>query len=319
MPVNLDKPHLWKADIQESVDLYNDWFIHFAPKTYRETRILTTAAVEDALQRTDNLSRITPEVLIKDPSILPMLRMTTAPPLARDRLVGLAGVSRNLVGAMEHGERPRIPPSVPAQRLQEQLAQIGEIIERLADRVLFPWLDEERAPTEAERSRAAMIVADRLCGAQADPIIRNAQESQMLEKIEAWLAARGYRKAPTGTRFGTMESGMFAFRLNAEGQLDDGAIRHIPIDVVIMPLQAPSGTLPLLIEAKSAGDFTNVNKRRKEEANKVANLRRRYGAEIHFVLYLRGYFDSGYLGYEAAEGIDWFWEHRMDDLAQFGV
>lgn len=29
--------------------------------------------------------------------------------------------------------------------------------------------------------------------------------------------------------------------------------------------------------------------------------------------------DSGYLGYEAAEGIDWVWEHRIDDLAPFGL
>jgi type II restriction enzyme len=28
---------------------------------------------------------------------------------------------------------------------------------------------------------------------------------------------------------------------------------------------------------------------------------------------------GGYLGYEAAEGIDWVWEHRIDDLAEFGV
>ncbi|MGH2493098.1 MAG: XamI family restriction endonuclease [Ktedonobacteraceae bacterium] len=40
---------------------------------------------------------------------------------------------------------------------------------------------------------------------------------------------------------------------------------------------------------------------------------------IRFVLFLCGYFDSGYLGYEAAEGIDWVWEHRINDLAEFGV
>ncbi|MBI2954646.1 MAG: hypothetical protein HYY30_10055 [Chloroflexi bacterium] len=27
MAVNSDKPHLWKQDIAESVDLYNDWFV----------------------------------------------------------------------------------------------------------------------------------------------------------------------------------------------------------------------------------------------------------------------------------------------------
>jgi len=30
---------------------------------------------------------------------------------------------------------------------------------------------------------------------------------------------------------------------------------------------------------------------------------------------LCGYFEPGYLGYEASEGIDWIWEHRINDLA----
>jgi len=86
-----------------------------------------------------------------------------------------------------------------------------------------------------------------------------------------------------------------------------------------MPKASSSGQLPVLIEAKSAGDFTNVNKRRKEEATKMNQLKQTYGADIKFYLFLCGYFDSGYLGYEAAEGIDWVWEHRIDDLAQFGL
>jgi len=39
MAVNLDKPNLWKADIAQSVDMYNDWFLKFAPKAFRETRV----------------------------------------------------------------------------------------------------------------------------------------------------------------------------------------------------------------------------------------------------------------------------------------
>jgi hypothetical protein len=77
--------------------------------------------------------------------------------------------------------------------------------------------------------------------------------------------------------------------------------------------------LPLLIEAKSAGDFTNVNKRRKEEAMKINQLRKTYGPDVEYILFLCGYFDTGYLGYEAAEGIDWVWEHRIEDLKKFGI
>ena len=117
-----------------------------------------------------------------------------------------------------------------------------------------------------------------------------------------------------------MPLGTFSFRLNAPLQQDaTGNQVNIPVDAVIMPKASEPGDLPLLVEAKSAGDFTNVNKRRKEEAAKMMQLRRTHGQDVRFILFLCGYFDSGYLGYEAAEGIDWVWEHRIEDIAEFGL
>ena len=49
MAVNRNKPDKWKADIAQSVDMYNDWFVRFAPEAYRTTRIHTTNDVEAAL------------------------------------------------------------------------------------------------------------------------------------------------------------------------------------------------------------------------------------------------------------------------------
>jgi hypothetical protein len=43
MGVNCDKPQRWKRDIALSVDLYNEWFLNFAPSTYREERVRATA------------------------------------------------------------------------------------------------------------------------------------------------------------------------------------------------------------------------------------------------------------------------------------
>ena len=91
---------------------------------------------------------------------------------------------------------------------------------------------------------------------------------------------------------------------------------QLQIDCAIQPHGATPGQIPILIEAKSAGDATNTNKRRKEEAQKANQLRARYGDSVRFLLLLCGYFEVGYLGYEAAEGIDWVWEHRLDDLAE---
>ena len=316
MPINSDKPQLWKQDIATSVDLFNRWFMDFAPLAFRETRINTTESVRKAIKLTSDLRSITPKTLTLNPSVLPTLRISTSPPLARDRLVGLAYVNKNLVLSMEQG---KIPQRMPKETLEADLKRMCRVIQRLLDQDIFPWITEKKSPSEAERLRASTIVADRLCGAVADPIIRNAQEQRQLETIGQYLAKRGYgKKSPShGAPLAEMEPGTFTFRLVVP--VGSGRRVNIPIDVVIQPKRPRRSGLPILIEAKSAGDFTNTNKRRKEEAAKVHQLRQTYGDGIGLVLFLCGYFDSGYLGYEAAEGLDWIWEHRIDDLLQLGI
>ncbi|MDE2809960.1 MAG: XamI family restriction endonuclease [Gemmatimonadota bacterium] len=320
MAVNRDKPDRWKRDIAQSVDMYNDWFMRFAPKAYRTTRVQTTKDVEATLKSTENLTNVGVELLRANPSVLPSLRMSTCPPLAVDRLIGLAGVSGNLVKVMEKDNR--LPPRMSRREIDKDLEKIGKIIEKMADPDVFVWLERGDDPSDQELYRAATIVADRLCGAVANPIIRNAQEKRQLAAIGKWLTALGYKNLPAGegTKYDDMEPGTFSYRLNVPVEQDGTAkIVNIPVDTVVMPKAANVDDLPLLIEAKSAGDFTNVNKRRKEEAAKMSLLRRTYGDDVRYILFLCGYFDSGYLGYEAAEGIDWVWEHRINDLGEFGL
>jgi hypothetical protein len=319
MPINSDKPQLWKADTRASVDQFNQWFIKFAPRAYRDTRKKTIESVEHGLVQTKDLTTIAPEVLKAHPGILPMLRMSTCPPLARDRLIGLADSSKNFVGCLEAGALPAL---ISPRLLEQHLAKISNVLWRMLDVDIFPWLQEKRRPTKEERYRSSTIVADRLCGATADPIVRNAQEKRQLALIESYLTKRGYKlKAhPAATPLNQMAPGTFSFRLNVLVKPSPHAETvRIPVDAVIQPKKAKLPCLPILIEAKSAGDFTNVNKRRKEEAIKITQLKATYGEEVVFVLFLCGYFDAAYLGYEAAEGIDWIWEHRSKDLAQLGL
>lgn len=321
MAVNLDKPDRWKADAARSVDMYNTWFINFAPQAFRETRVKVTEVVASTLQATNNLKNLQPQILQQNPSILPTLRMCACPPIARERLIGLASVSKNVVDRIE--VEGKLPVRMTSDRLNEELQKITNIVLRLADRDIFTWLDTNQTPTDSEIYRAATIIADRLCGSSADPIVRNAQEARQLREIATWLDGRGYRLLPAAqrVRFDEMLPGTYSFRLNIPVNLSEegGKTVNIPVDAVIMRKTAQNGELPLLVEAKSAGDFTNVNKRRKEEARKVQQLNATYGNTIEFVLFLCGYFDGGYLGYVAAEGIDWVWEHRINDFAEFGL
>ena len=233
--------------------------------------------------------------------------------------MGLAYVNKSLIESMEgkKDKPPRVPSRMTKSKLDEELGRICDVISELADRDLFPWLDSKQRPDQTDIDRSAAVVADRLCGAASDPIIRNAQEKRQLEALKRWLRKRGYNYIGTDAARNPIEMspGTFTFRLNLPAGKKSSPV-NIPIDCVIKPLSYDKTSMPILIEAKSAGDATNTNKRRKEEAQKYSQLKERYGTGVSFILLLCGYFEPGYLGYEASEGIDWIWEHRLDDLDQ---
>ncbi len=317
MAVNLDKPHLWKQDTRASVDHYNQWFMKFAPKAFRETRVGVTEQVEQAIVDTDGLVGLTADRLRSRPGILPTLRMSCCPPLAVDRLVGLAYTDKNLVKNME---KNRLAARMTERELTLHLKSIVKVVKGLLDPDIFVWIGGNRKPTREERHRASTIVADRLTGAVANPIIKNAQEKRQLRVIEAHLVKKGYRKKshPAGAPLAAMTPGTFTFHHS----LATGPEAHrvnVSVDVMIQPHVLRANRLPILVEAKSAGDFTNTNKRRKEEAKKISQLKATYGADVCYIVFLCGYFDAGYLGYEAQDGIDWVWEHRIKDLDQLGI
>jgi len=311
MDINRKNPDRWNADIDRSVDFYNQWFLRFAPATYRAARKDATKRVRNAFKITSCGRDLSAESFLRCPNILPILRQMTCPPLARDRLAGLAGVTGTVVKHFEEGG---------LETRACQCAPILGVISKLIDVDLLPWLVAEGVePTPASRCRASLVIADRLCGSLSDPIIRNAQEQRQLSSIASFLDAKGYVQSRPQS-FDKMNPGEYAFRLNikvVQGSDRDRQV-NIPVDVAILPKTATRGDLPIIIEAKSAGDFTNVNKRRKEESQKMIQLKQTYGKVI-FLLFLCGYFDSGYLGYEASDGIDWIWEHRISDMEKLGL
>lgn len=245
--------------------------------------------------------------------------MATFPPLAADRLSGLSDVPRTTIKSIEKGT---LPPNIDASELNEQLKDILKIIRRLLDRDLMPWIKEGRDADQEEYDIAVAVIADRLCGSMADPDIRNAQERRQLDILSDFLESLGYEFVESHDleRAEDMEPGTYSFHVNVPVAEPNKKTVGMPIDVAIKSFKSKTGELPILIECKSAGDFTNTNKRRKKEAQKVNQLRKTYGeSSVTFILFLCGYFDASYLGYEAAEGIDRVWEHRVEDLKKAGL
>lgn len=316
--INKNRPELWKSDVQKSILYYNDWFLNFAPETYINARKDAIDKVENAFRKTECFNSLSIDMLKNAPESITILRLSTTPPLARDRLVGLTDISKNLIEKMEEG---RFPPKMNPQEIDDSLGRIIEIISRLLDADIMPWLKRKSYTHEIDRLLATQVIGDRVCGSLSDPIIRNEQEHRQLNNISSYLDSKGYTFVDSKDigNFEAMDCGTYSYHLNVPAKKRDGSNVNMPIDVVIKRMDAKAGELPVLIECKSAGDFTNTNKRRKEEATKVEQLKMKYGDKVEFVLFLCGYFDSGYLGYEASEGIDWIWEHRVEDFKKLGV
>ena len=90
------------------------------------------------------------------------MRMSTCPPLAVDRLIGLADVPPSMVKRME--KEKKLPVKLKGAALDDELRKIGAIIEKMADPDIFVWIGRCAPATETEIHRAATVVADRLCG-----------------------------------------------------------------------------------------------------------------------------------------------------------
>ena len=105
---NSNKPERWKTDIQRSVDYFNNWFLACAPAAFRSQREMTARKVEAALEATEALRNLSPDVIAGQPAIVHTLRMATCPPIARDRLSGLADLPASVLDNMEGNNR--LPP-----------------------------------------------------------------------------------------------------------------------------------------------------------------------------------------------------------------
>jgi hypothetical protein len=302
-------PTEWQPDIDRSVAEYDEWYLAESPGMFAEARGRAVVEVEEAMRATDDFKMFDADTLLARPGALFVARMCVSPPMARDRFVGFSGANKSLVTTME---REGVIPA-KARRLRMQLQVMCDFLQPLLDPGLFRWLEDNRAPTAEERDKALLVIGERLAIAFYLPALRNAQEAKQKELIRAYLETEGLEESPH-TPF-EMPPGTFCFGRNVRVVREDGEPQNLPVDCVVAPLDAE---LPLAcIELKSAGDFTNVNKRRKEESNKHDALKRAHGDSTVFLLQLFGYFGRPYLGFEAAVGIDWAWDHRLSDLAPY--
>lgn len=305
-------PDQWLADIDQSVADYAEWYMREAPIMWANARDRAVVEAENAMTSLNDFRNVSVEALKANPKTLSVIRMAVSPKMARERFVEFVGVKKSLGETMERRD------ALPKRDLQldASLQRICDFAVPLFDPALFPWIADDRAPTPGERRDALLVLGERRAGANYDPDLRNAQEARQKDLMREFLEAHGLSESLRPAF--EMPPGTFGFGRNVLIPKGDGRNRNLPCDCVVAPRKK---SMPLAcVEMKSAGDFTNVNKRRKEEAEKHSALSRAHGDSAVFLLQLFGYFDLGYLSFEASAGIDWAWDHRLTDLSvYFGI
>jgi hypothetical protein len=311
-PSSSRDPGQWQVEIDRSIAEYNEWYLGKAPGMWIEARGRATGECKAAMEALSDFRDVSAETLMFSPRALAVIRMAISPTMARERFAMFVGVTKNFVEKMERDGV--LPPRTPDP--EGCLRRICEFVNPILDPVLFPWIAEDRKPTAREREDALLVLGDRRANATYGPVLRNSQEARQKALMREFLESHGFDYTEAAAF--EMPPGTFRFGRTVRLPTDDGKHRNLPCDCIVAPLDP---ALPLAcVEMKSAGDATNVNKRRKEESEKHSALSVAFGKKTVFLLQLFGYFNAGYLRFEREAGLDWAWDHTLADLAPyFGI
>lgn len=140
-------------------------------------------------------------------------------------------------------------------------------------------------------------------------------ETRQYVLLNNWLLRHGYKQTASDEygSLDTMPSGSFSFcRTSSSGKKTTST--NIPTYCIVNPIDACKVRRPVIIEAKSSESISSSVRSAKKDAKKFATFKDHYKGNAEFMLLLCGHFDGYYLGPQAAEGIDWVWQHRLDDL-----
>lgn len=253
------------------------------------------------------------EIIFQNPGSLLFLRSVTRRNIGTSQIATFLEMTTSAYEAYEAGKK-----SLPL----ETANKIANLLATELDTSIVSWILSENIPSESEITRTVVISADRILQRATSTQLRYMHEPRQLGILKKFLESRGYTEVPGKGIVNPktdLAQGTFAFRVNVDGTTVDGINLKQNVDTLVMPKTASSEVFPIFIEAKSMTDEVNPNKRQKEEAQKVDNLRRRWQTEderINFILLLGGTVPKRYLEVEAGSGLDWIWEHRVEDLAE---
>jgi hypothetical protein len=271
--------------IGEPLEKYLDFY-----QTAREaTETLLEATVD-----LKNLNEMAAEVL-SDPELMHAARYLASPPISEDDLKTLADVS--------------LAPTL-IKKDPERAAGLMYWIMAALDRERFPWVSEQREPSDAEREIAIVASA----------------AMRAFRQVETWRRSEGKRSQEQLLKdFLTEQCGFTEAPKHAIPNITQAPpVGHFCGEVFVgsrradVPIRLWDGRL-MPVECKVSNSTTNSYKRiNNDAAVKAVEWKNELGpAHVVPAALLTGVYDLANLEYAQSKGLTLFWAHDLDPLYEF--
>lgn len=254
------------------------------------------ASVQELLETTVDLSLLSEQAIevLTDPALLEAARYLAGPPISLDDLRTLAEAS--------------VAPKV--------LRNNPEVAQRVIDTVLlgldrrrFPWVGEDREPTEAEREAAALASAALMASQRMRTSRANEGKTAQEQAVSDRLEAAHLNRVPART-ISTLADAP------APGEFcGESLVGSRKADIVVRLFD--NRLLP--IECKVSNSSTNSIKRLNNDAAvKATRWREEFGTtQIVPSAVLSGVFKLNSLVQAQNSHLTLFWAHNLDPLVDF--
>lgn len=281
----------------EAIEVFREERMQEPLEQYLEAFDAYRDAVENLLEATVDLSQLVELAMevLTDPRLQEAVRYLGGPPISADDLKTVADV-----------------PSLTPSRLASDPDSARRVIETVLlglDRYRFPWVGEDREPTEEERAAAALASAALMASRRVMTRRANESKTAQEDRVAVRLTAIGLSEIPTHP-IHTLEDapgrGCFCRECLFGQRKADLVVRLW--DGRVMP-----------IECKVSNSSTNSVKRLNNDAAVKARIWIQEFGTLSTVpaAVLSGVFKRHNLEQAQANDLTLFWAHDLDPFAEF--
>lgn len=295
------KPPRWsdedlEADRQASIAKFREERLQEPLEQYLDTFDTYRGVVEDLLEATVDLTKLTPPDLdvLTNPALREALRYLAGPPISVDDLKVLAEAS--------------LAPN--RLRNDPQMAQrVVETILLALDRRRFPWVAEEREPEPSERQAASLASASLMATQRLSTARRSESKEAQEDAVADALSEARFNEVPTRP-IATLGDAP------AEGEFcRESLFGTRKADFVVGLWDGRK----MPIECKVSNSSTNSVKRLNNDAAVKATVwLEEFGtAQTVPAAVIAGVFKAHNLKDAQQKGLTLFWAHRLDAMREW--